>query len=130
MSAQIAVTALHDLLSQLGGDREVQRRFVHDYLRLWRGRSERLTAALAVPGAGNAEEAHVVLLSIRSSSTMVGAVRVEAAAAMMHDALRDGDIAGSVRHIDQLNRVGEQACADLALMFALQRHGHTAPAER
>jgi len=40
---------------------------------------------------------------------------------MMHDALRDGDIAGSARHIDRLNEVGEQACHDLATMFALQR---------
>ena len=128
MSTHIEATALRSLLSQVGGDRDLQRRFVHDYVQLWRSRSERLTAALAVPTAGNAEEAHVVLLSIRSSSTMVGAVRVEATAAMMHDALRDGDIAGSVRHIDQLNRVGELACADLAQMFALQRGSQPATA--
>lgn len=121
MSAHIEATALHALLSQVGGNQDMRRRFVYDFVHLWRSRSERLAAALAVPTADNAEEAHVVLLSIRSSSTMVGAVRVEATAAMMHDALRAGDIAGSVRHIDQLNTVGELACADLALMFALQR---------
>ena len=120
MSAHIEATALRALLTQMGGDREMQRRFVHDFVHLWRSRSQRLAAALTAPFP-NAEEAHVVLLSIRSSSTMVGAVTVEATAAMMHDALRDGDIAGSARHIDRLNEVGERACEDLAAMFALQR---------
>lgn len=121
MSVHIEAAALGALLAEVGGDRELQRRFVHDFVQLWHGRSERLAAALAVPNAGNAEEAHVVLLSIRSSSTMVGAIRVEATAALMHEALRVGDFAGSVRHLDQLRAVGEQACVDLALMFALQR---------
>ncbi|MGY4859421.1 hypothetical protein [Cryobacterium sp. AP23] len=118
MSAHIEATALRALLSQVGGNHELQRRFVHDFVHLWGSRAQRLQAALAFP---DAEEAHVVLLAIRSSSTMVGAVTVEATAAMMHDALRDGDIAGSVRHINRLNEVGEHACHDLAVMFALDR---------
>ncbi|WEO77958.1 hypothetical protein BJQ94_02650 [Cryobacterium sp. SO2] len=118
MSVHIEATALRALLTQMGGDNEMQRRFVHDFVHLWRSRTQRLETALAFP---DAEEAHVVLLSIRSSSTMVGAVTVEATAAMMHDALRDGDIAGSARHIGRLNEVGEKACHDLAVMFALQR---------
>jgi HPt (histidine-containing phosphotransfer) domain-containing protein len=118
VSAHIEATALRALLSQVGGDNELQRRFVHDFVHLWRSRSQRLETALAFP---DAEEAHVVLLSIRSSSTMVGAVIVEATAAMMHDALRDGDLVGSARHIPRLNEVGEKACHDLAVMFALER---------
>jgi HPt (histidine-containing phosphotransfer) domain-containing protein len=118
LSAHIEATALRSLLSQVGGNHELQRRFVHDFVLLWRSRTQRLQTALAFP---DAEEAHVVLLSIRSSSTMVGAVTVEATAAMMHDALRDGDLAGSVRHIERLNEVGEFACHDLAVMFALER---------
>ena len=120
MSAHIEATALRALLTQMGGDRGMQRRFVHDFVHLWHSRSQRLAAALGAQFP-DAEEAHVVLLSIRSSSTMVGAVTVEATAAMMHDALRDGDIPGSMRHITRLNEVGEQACADLATMFALER---------
>lgn len=120
MSAHIEATALRALLSQMGGDRDMQRRFVHDFVHLWHSRSQRLGAALTAPYP-DAEEAHVVLLSIRSSSTMVGAVTVEATAAMMHDALRDGDIAGSMRHITRLREVGELACTDLATMFALER---------
>ncbi|MCU1445729.1 hypothetical protein [Cryobacterium sp.] len=116
MSVHIDATALRALLSQMGGNHELQRRFVHDFVHLWSSRSQRLQKALAFP---DAEEAHVVLLSIRSSSTMVGAVTVEATAAIMHDALREGDIAGSARHIDRLNEVGESACHDLAVMFAL-----------
>ena len=118
MSKHIEATALRALLSQVGGNAELQRRFVHDFVHLWGSRTQRLRAALAFP---DAEEAHVVLLSIRSSSTMVGAVTVEATAAMMHDALREGDIAGSVRHINRLDEVGESACHDLAVMFALDR---------
>jgi hypothetical protein len=120
VSAHIEASALRALLSQVGGDRAMQRRFVRDFLNLWRSRADRLAAALAAPYP-NAEEAHVVLLSIRSSSTMVGAVTVEATAAMMHDALRDGDIPGTMRHINRLNEVGELACQDLATMFALER---------
>jgi HPt (histidine-containing phosphotransfer) domain-containing protein len=116
LSVHIDATALRALLSQMGGNHELQRRFVHDFVHLWSSRSQRLQKALAFP---DAEEAHVVLLSIRSSSTMVGAVTVEATAAIMHDALREGDIAGSARHIDRLNEVGESACHDLAVMFAL-----------
>ena len=118
MSAHIEASALRALLSQVGGNHEMQRRFVHDFVHLWRSRAQRLEKALAFP---DAEEAHVVLLSIRSSSTMVGAVTVEATAAMMHDALRGGDIAGSASHIARLNEVGESACHDLAVMFALER---------
>jgi HPt (histidine-containing phosphotransfer) domain-containing protein len=118
LSAHIEATALRALLSQVGGNHELQRRFVHDFVHLWRSRSERLQTALAFP---DAEEAHVVLLAIRSSSTMVGAVTVEATAAMMHDALRQGDLAGSCRHIKRLNEVGEHACHDLSVMFALER---------
>jgi HPt (histidine-containing phosphotransfer) domain-containing protein len=118
LSAHIEATALRALLSQVGGNHDLQRRFVHDFVHLWRSRSERLQKALDFP---DAEEAHVVLLAIRSSSTMVGAVTVEATAAMMHDALRDGDLAGSTRHIKRLNEVGEHACHDLSVMFALER---------
>jgi HPt (histidine-containing phosphotransfer) domain-containing protein len=118
LSAHIEATALRALLSQVGGNHDLQRRFVHDFVHLWRSRSDRLQKALAFP---DAEEAHVVLLAIRSSSTMVGAVTVEATAAMMHDALREGDLAGSTRHIKRLNEVGEHACHDLSVMFALER---------
>jgi HPt (histidine-containing phosphotransfer) domain-containing protein len=120
LSSHIEATALRALLSQVGGNHELQRRFVHDFVHLWSSRTERLQKALASPFP-DAEEAHVVLLAIRSSSTMVGAVTVEATAAMMHDALRDGDIPGSMRHIDRLSEVGEHACHDLAVMFALDR---------
>ena len=120
MSAHIEALALRNLLTQMGGDQNMQRRFVHDFVHLWHSRSQRLAVALT-QRFPDAEEAHVVLLSIRSSSTMVGAVTVAATAAMMHDALRDGDIEGTVSHITRLNEVGELACSDLATMFALQR---------
>lgn len=119
MSAHIEAPALRALLSQMGGDTAMQRRFVHDFIQLWHSRSQRLASALSQPFP-DAEEAHVVLLSIRSSSTMVGAVTVEATAAMMHDAVRDGDLPGALRHIGRLNEVAEYACADLAAMFAVQ----------
>jgi HPt (histidine-containing phosphotransfer) domain-containing protein len=118
LSKHVEATALRALLSQVGGNHELQRRFVHDFVHLWKSRAERLQTALEFP---DAEEAHVVLLAIRSSSTMVGAVTVEATAAMMHDALRTGDIPGSIRHLNRLTEVGEFACHDLAVMFALER---------
>ena len=48
---------------------------------------------------GRDEEAHVVLLSIRSSRTMVGAVALEAVADVIHGALKSRDLAVTLRPV-------------------------------
>ena len=120
VSAQIESAALCALRTQLGGDAKSQLRFVRDFIDLWNTRAERLTTALALP---DQEEAHIVLLSIRSSSMMVGAVVLEATASLIHSALKSGDLAGCRRHLPRLTEVGALACGELSDRFALDEPG-------
>jgi HPt (histidine-containing phosphotransfer) domain-containing protein len=109
--------ALESLLTHLGGDSESRRRFVRDYVRLWDQRVERLIEAL---DADDHDEAQTVLLSIRSSSAMVGAVVVEATASLLHSSIKKGDSAGCARHLKRLQVVGPDACRELATLFDLE----------
>jgi len=99
------------LLSSVGD--ESRGRFVLDFINLWETRSQRLMNALS---SHDFDDADVVLLSIRSSSTMLGAWSLEAIAGMVHAAVKRGDLPGSVSHLARLREVGEQTCQEL---FAL-----------
>jgi len=107
--------ALETLLTQVGGDTSLRHRFLRDFVALWPSRAERLAESLARP---DLEEAHVVLLSIRSTSTMVGAVVLESTAALVHSALALKDLPGCFRHLPRLIEVGEATCAELAVLAA------------
>lgn len=120
MSHHIESAALRALRIQLGCDTESQSRFVRDFVDLWNTRTERLTAALALP---DEEEAHIVLLGIRSGSIMVGAVVLEATAALIHSALKSGDLAGCRSYLPRLTEVGALACGELSDLFALDEPG-------
>jgi hypothetical protein len=102
---------LGELLASLGGDALVLARFARDFVTLWGSRSERLATALA---QADASEAHVVLLSIRSTSVMLGAVRLEAVAAGVHESLRCGDFNGCRQQLTELTEVGAGTCSELA----------------
>ncbi|MGO4692127.1 hypothetical protein [Glaciibacter sp. 2TAF33] len=106
--------ALCELLAALGGDAVALARFTRDFIALWGSRSERLAAALA---QADADEAHVVLLSIRSTSVMLGAVRLEAVAAGLHGALSFGDFDGCRGQLADLADAGAVTCEELADLF-------------
>ncbi|WP_066039335.1 hypothetical protein [Herbiconiux solani] len=97
------------LLSTIGDD-EGRGRFVHDFINLWETRSQRLMKAL---GNHDFEDADVVLLSIRSSSTMLGAWPLEAIAGMVHSAVKAFDLQGSLVHLARLQEVGTNTCREL-----------------
>ncbi|QJU54615.1 hypothetical protein SCB71_15965 [Herbiconiux sp. KACC 21604] len=97
------------LLSAVGDD-EHRGRFVHDFINLWETRSQRLMKAL---GIRDFEDADVVCLSIRSSSTMLGAWPLEAIAGMVHTAVKQQDLAGCMTHLARLHEVGRHTCAEL-----------------
>ena len=115
MIALLEDGALETLLTQVGGDTSLRHRFLRDFVALWPSRAERLAESLARP---DLEEAHVVLLSIRSTSTMVGAVVLESTAALVHSALALKDLPGCFRHLPRLIEVGEATCAELAVLAA------------
>ena len=113
MIALLEDGALETLLNQVGGDTSLRHRFLRDFVALWPSRAVRLAESLA---RRVLDVAHVVLLSIRSTSTMVGAVVLEATAALVHTALARNDVPGCLRHLPRLIEVGEATCAELAVL--------------
>jgi hypothetical protein len=116
MSRLLDEDALHDLLTSLGRDEGARTRFARDFVSLWDTRVQRLTNALDLP---DLEETHVVLLSIRSSSRMIGAQMVEATACLMHSALGRQDIDGTKQHLGRLIQVGQETSLELSERFGL-----------
>ncbi|TFD45777.1 hypothetical protein E3T55_18115 [Cryobacterium frigoriphilum] len=114
--AHLEQAALRDLDEQLGGDSVPQQRFVGDFVALWGVRTERLERAL---DHAHLHDADVVLLSIRSTSRMLGAVRLEAEAALMHRAVLRGDVSVARAHLPRLCSLGTEACRDLKAHFSL-----------
>ncbi|CAD6006800.1 hypothetical protein [Agreia sp. COWG] len=119
MSRLLDEDALQSLLTAVGRDEGALSRFARDFVSMWTTRVERLETALARP---DAEEAHVVLLSIRSSSRMIGAQVVEATASLMHSALDRGDLAGCAMHLGRLAQVGGETTTELEHRFGLVSH--------
>ncbi|MCS5723094.1 hypothetical protein N1028_13135 [Herbiconiux sp. CPCC 203407] len=101
--------ALVSLLNAVGDD-DRRGRFVHDFISLWETRSQRLMKAM---GQHDYEDADVVLLSIRSSSTMLGAWPLEAIGGMMHTQIKNFDIPGAMVHLARLHEVGSATCREL-----------------
>jgi hypothetical protein len=116
MSRLIDDTSLATLLGSLGHDQAAVARFVRDFVSLWDTRVQRLTDALELP---DPEEIHVVLLSIRSSSQMIGAHMLEATAGLMHSALARQDIDGARQHLGRLIQVGQETSQELSERFAI-----------
>lgn len=104
----IDMTVLSALLGSTGEGAGV--RFVHDFLRLWNLRVARLNAALE---RRDFEDADVVLLSIRSGSTMLGAPVLEAIAGMIQTRVRAKDVPDCLRHMPRLVEVGAGTMSEL-----------------
>lgn len=88
----------------------MQREFVHDFISLWDTRTQRLMNDLT---SGDRADADVVLLSIRSSSRMLGLSALEAAAALVHGALKSGDLSQCLPYFERMSRIGHETCAEL-----------------
>jgi hypothetical protein len=108
-------SVLRALLDDLGGDIASLAGFINDFVNLWDTRAQRLTDALATQCV---DEAHVVLLSIRASAHMIGAVVLAATATAMLDALHRSGIAACERSIGNLIGDGEVSCRALAAVLA------------
>ncbi|WP_138944670.1 Hpt domain-containing protein [Plantibacter sp. M259] len=101
---------LRRLLRELSGDLRSRRRFVQTYVEMWPTRLARLGAAL---DADDPDESKVVLLSIRSSSVMLGVVGVAGLASAGLRALELGRL-DRVREIHTaLQEVGRRSCERL-----------------
>jgi hypothetical protein len=111
LSPLIDPLPLRLLCSQLGGDTVVRNRFVTDFVALWTSRQQHLGSALAV---ADLTEADVVLLSIRSSSHMLGAVHLDYTAGLLRGALNDNDLSGCRQQLPRLSAVGVDTCLALS----------------
>ncbi|WP_345065207.1 hypothetical protein [Leifsonia kafniensis] len=108
-------SVLSALLDELDGDTCSLTSFVTDFVSLWDTRAQRLTDALA---AQLVDEAHVVLLSIRSSAHMIGAVVLEASATAMLDELHRSGIGACEPSISGLLSDGQGSCRALVAVLA------------
>lgn len=114
MTAHVDETVLARLRRDVGGDAATVRRFARNFVSHWAERTARLEQALA---ESSTPDADVVLLSIRSSSRMLGAAQLEAESARMLGALARDDLAGCRRCLPELGRIGDETCLELTELF-------------
>lgn len=108
---------LRRLLRELSGDLRSRRRFVETYVEMWPSRLERMGAAIA---DGDDDETRVVLLSIRSSSVMLGVIGVAALASTGIRALDEHDRSRVVEVRDALEDIGQRSCERLLELEAAE----------
>lgn len=98
------------LARELANDVEACLRFVDDFLHAWEQRRSRVLHA--VDAAGAIDDALAALLTLATSSAMVGADSLSAAARELHSEARS---LGNVppRGADRLARIGAASCEEL-----------------
>lgn len=102
--------AIERLSHELHGSAEIASRFLGDFTDNWQRRLDRLGTALS---RGDGEDAYVTLLSIRTTSQMVGALRLAAVARKLQEHARHGRLQVCRDALPTLNSVGEQTVAAL-----------------
>lgn len=93
--------ALLELTAEVGGDTAVVWQFVSDYLDLLEHRVKAVTTAVS---AGNAERAEVALLSLESTSLMVGADAIVRAVRPIRAAVSGVDFGAARSKLPALRR--------------------------
>lgn len=93
------------------GSAAIAHSFFDDFIASWPCRVERLTSAL---DASDAEDAYVALLSIRSTSEMVGAVPLALLARKLEDLAREEHLDQCRAELGELRRVGARTMQILA----------------
>ncbi|MFZ4895882.1 hypothetical protein ACL9RL_15680 [Plantibacter sp. Mn2098] len=113
----VSADELRRLLRELSGDLLSRRRFVRTYVEMWPTRLSRLVAAI---DDDDLDETKVVLLSIRSSSVMLGVTGLAHLATQGLHALERHDLI-ECRHVrDLLAESGDRACERLLELEATE----------
>lgn len=110
---------LEELLHDLMGNVQTFERFVADYVALWSGRMTTLDAALARSDLGAADSG---VLSIRSSSIMLGCTHVATISDDMLAAVRRTDCLSAQAWLVDLDLAGTEACHELSLLLVEETH--------
>ena len=113
----IDVSRLSGLTRELADDARACLRFVDEYIRVWEERQGRITSAVERSGI---DDALAALLSLSTSSAMIGADSLSAAARSLYsEARRLGTV--PARGADRLGRIGAAVCDELRLATASMR---------
>jgi hypothetical protein len=113
----IDVSRISRLASELANDLSACVRFIDDYIGAWEHRQARVVTAVDRRGI---DDALAALLSLSTSSAMIGAEGLSVAARHLHDEAR---VLGTVpgQGADRLTRMGEAVCLELRLATAGMR---------
>ncbi|GHF09357.1 hypothetical protein [Pseudolysinimonas yzui] len=113
----IDVSRISRLASELANDASACIRFIDDYLDAWEHRRARVATAV---DRVVIDDALAALLSLSTSSAMLGAEGLSAAARALHAESRQlGTI--PAHGADDLARIGEAVCSELRLATAEMR---------
>ena len=119
---------LEELLHDLMDDVRTFERFVADYVALWSGRMSTLDAALERSDLGASDTG---VLSIRSSSIMLGADHVAEISDRVLAAVRRADCLSARAWLPDLDEAGTTACHELSLLLVQETHrGWVQPGQR
>lgn len=113
----IDAAGIQKLTRDLVGDLRSCLRFVDAFVDAWAGRMDRVARAV---GDGDLDDALAALLSIATSSRMVGAERLGILARELHAQATLSRVVPA-RDADRLARTGAASCAELRLATASWR---------
>jgi hypothetical protein len=95
----------------------IARTFASDFAKLWDMRYEILAAAV---GRGDAARALDATLSLKTSSTMVGGVRLAQLAAQLEEHIRDGDLRDAQPLLNAIAECGHATVHELKHSYVLR----------
>lgn len=95
----------------------IARTFAGDFARLWRMRYEIIAGAV---GRGDAPAALDAILSLRTSSTMVGGVRLAQLAAQLERHIRNGDLREAQPLLSDVAECGHATVQELKDSYVLR----------
>ena len=110
----VCTDILHTLEESLDGESALCRNFVCRYIDMWPGRFARIQEAVTT---GHNEDAMDAALSLRSSSMMVGAVRLGELTTDLIRLIEGGRHAAAARKLAALRQCGNQTAGQLTTSY-------------
>jgi len=105
------------LLEDQVGDPRTARKFASDFARLWRVRYESLATAVE---RGDEAAALDTILSLRTSSSMVGGLRLAFLAAQLEEHVLNGELRGAQPLLDEIAECGQRTVKELRESYVLR----------
>lgn len=113
----VDANVLHDLEDQLNSA-SAARAFVRDYVAVWDERDARISSAIARRNQAASLDA---VLSLKITSTMVGATQLVSLATNLEALLREGKLEEAAAALPQVHRCGLRTMRELTVMHLDQK---------